>query len=169
MNILRILAFCCFFLSVSSDSCSAGSEKDRIVCYAGKDVSEEACRNRSCCWAASSLSSTNSGAPFCFYPSNYSSYEMISKAETDFGLEIVLGKTGATFLPSDFVNLTVEIRFETAQRLRVRIYNSLEQQFQVPIEVPMVEKKPETTDYKVEIKENPFAILVKRSSNDQIL
>jgi hypothetical protein len=67
-------------------------------------------------------------------------------------------------MPHDILNLTVDLIYETQQRLRIRIYDSVYKRYEVPLQVPVVEKKADTTDYEVRFGQKPFAILVTRKS-----
>ena len=40
----------------------------------------------------------------------------------------------------------------------------LNKRYEVPLEVPVVEKKAEMTDYDVVVKSNPFSLLITRKS-----
>ncbi|CAF4760893.1 unnamed protein product, partial [Rotaria magnacalcarata] len=61
-------------------------------------------------------------------------------------------------------HLTVDLLYETSQRFRLRIYDSTNKRFEVPLPVPVVETKANATDYEVSFSQAPFAILVKRKS-----
>jgi hypothetical protein len=67
-------------------------------------------------------------------------------------------------MPHDILNLTVDLIYETQQRFRIRIYDSVNKRYEVPLQVPVVEKKADMTDYEVVISSKPFAILVTRKS-----
>ncbi|CAF4336268.1 unnamed protein product [Adineta steineri] len=62
------------------------------------------------------------------------------------------------------MDLTVDLIYETQQRFRIRIYDSFNKRFEVPLDVPVVEKKVDMTDYEVKVAQKPFAILVTRKS-----
>jgi hypothetical protein len=67
-------------------------------------------------------------------------------------------------MPNDITNLTVDLIYETQQRFRIRIYDPVYKRYEVPLQVPVVEKKADMTDYDVVIKSKPFAIVVTRKS-----
>jgi hypothetical protein len=67
-------------------------------------------------------------------------------------------------MPNDILKLTVDLIYETQQRLRIRIYDPVNKRYEVPLEVPMVEKKADMTDYDVVVQTKPFSILVTRKS-----
>ena len=72
-------------------------------------------------------------------------------------------------MPNDTQELTVDLIFETNQRFRIRIYQSTEERYQVPIPVPVVQTKANMTDYDVKVNENPFYIVVTRISTGVVL
>ncbi|CAF4877185.1 unnamed protein product, partial [Rotaria magnacalcarata] len=79
--------------------------------------------------------------PFCYYPSDFPNYEVISNEPTDFGQRIRIFKSQMTYMPHDIANLTVDLIYETEQRLRIRIYDTVFKRYEVPLKVPAIEKK----------------------------
>jgi len=67
-------------------------------------------------------------------------------------------------MPNDILDLTVDLIYETQQRFRIKIYDSTNKRYEVPLQVPVVAQKADMTDYEVVVKPNPFAILVTRKS-----
>jgi hypothetical protein len=67
-------------------------------------------------------------------------------------------------MPNDILKLTVDLIYETQQRLRIQIYDSSNRRYQVPLEVPVVEKKADMTDYNVVVNAKPFSLVVTRKS-----
>jgi hypothetical protein len=67
-------------------------------------------------------------------------------------------------MPNDILKLTVDLIYETQQRLRIQIYDSSNRRYQVPLEVPVVEKKADMTDYNVVVNSKPFSLVVTRKS-----
>ncbi|CAF4263796.1 unnamed protein product, partial [Rotaria sordida] len=132
------------------------------------------CEARKCCWRLpmqqgnlTEKHRTNFqdiGVPWCYYPSDFPTYSIVSNETTDFGQRIRIVKSQTTFMPNDILDLTVDLIYETQQRFRIRIYDSVNKRFEVPLNVPVVEKKADMTDYEVEVAQKPFAILVTRRS-----
>ncbi len=50
------------------------------------------------------------GVPFCYFPSDFPNYAIVSNEATDFG-QIVKSQT--TFMPNDILDLTVDLIYET--------------------------------------------------------
>ncbi len=126
------------------------------------------------CWKSSvrhanSENLTDPGVPSCYYPSDFPTYEVVSKETTDFGQRLRLFRSQTTYLPNDILNLTVDLIYETQQRFRIQIYDSINQRYQVPLEVPVVAKKADTTDYDVVVNSKPFSLVVTRKSTDVTL
>ncbi|CAF3709824.1 unnamed protein product [Rotaria sordida] len=164
-----------FFLSYTyAQQCEQPLNVTRFDCYPENDSTIDKCLARKCCWR-SSIQQTNStdfhdlDVPHCYYPTDFPTYEVISSDTTDFGQRIRIHKTQTTYMPHDIFNLTVDLIYETEQRFRIRIYDSIYVRYEVPLPVPVVEKKADTTDYNVEVKSKPFSILVTRKSTGMIL
>jgi lysosomal alpha-glucosidase len=107
--------------------------------------------------------------PNCYYPSDFPNYEVTSNDPTDFGQRIQIVKSQTTYMPNDILKLTVDLIYETQQRLRVRIYDPANKRYEVPLEVPVVEKKVDMTDYNVVVNSKPFSLLITRKSTGVVL
>ena len=155
--------------------CDQPSDVARFDCFPDTGASQQACQARNCCWRPGVQNNNTAGAndqpdvPYCFYPSDYPAYEVMSNETTDFGQRLHLYRSQTTYLPNDIRNLTVDLIFETQQRFRMKIYDSQNSRYQVPIQVPNVTKKADTTDYDVAVNSKPFWIRVTRKSTGAIL
>jgi hypothetical protein len=154
---------------VYTQQCDQSSDVARFDCLPENDPTQEKCEARKCCWRQpvqqSNLTSLRDpDVPFCYYPSDFPTYEVTSNETTDFGQRIRLFKSQTTYMPQDITNLTVDLVYETQQRFRIRIYDPVYKRYEVPLQVPVVEKKADMTDYDVVIKPKPFAIVVTRKS-----
>ena len=107
---------------------------------------------------------TDPSVPFCYYPSDFPNYEVTSNNATDFGQRIQIVKLQTIYMPHEILKLTVDLIYETQQRFRIRIYDPANKRYEVPIQVPVVEKKADTTDYNVVVNSKPFSIAVTRKS-----
>jgi hypothetical protein len=116
-----------------------------------------------------SSDSRNVTVPSCYYPSDFPTYEVTSNETTDFGQRIQIVKSQTTYMPNDILNLTVDLIYETQQRFRIKIYDPLNNRYEVPLQVPMVEKKADMTDYEVVVRSKPFSLLVTRKSTGATL
>lgn len=151
-----------------AQQCEQISDRDRFDCYPEAGASQDKCQQRNCCWKqADSLDDVN--VPYCYYPKDFPAYDLEKIEETEFGLRIRINKSLTGYMPNERNDLTVDVVYETNQRLRIRIYSSFEKRFEVPLPVPVIEKKAIETDYDVNIQQKPFWIVIKRKSNGMIL
>ncbi|CAM4969340.1 unnamed protein product [Rotaria socialis] len=156
----------------SAQQCDQPVTTARFDCYPEPSISQEKCLARNCCWnptnqllkARSANNSLEIGVPLCYYPRDFPAYKMTSNESTAFGQRLIIVKQQSTYMPNEILNLTVDLFYETAQRFRLRIYDSTKERFEVPLEVPVVKTKVNVTDYEVSVSQAPFSILVKRKS-----
>ncbi|CAF3693223.1 unnamed protein product, partial [Rotaria sordida] len=163
-----------FIYSSNAQQCDQISNVARFDCHSEKEPTKEKCLARNCCWRLpiksanyTEKNSTDFGfvsIPFCYYPKDFPTYEIISTEITDFGQRIQILKKQTTYMSYDILNLTVDLIYETEQRFRIRIYDSVNKRYEVPLQVPIVEKKANITDYEIKLSQKPFAILVTRKS-----
>jgi hypothetical protein len=164
-----------FFVSyVYAQKCDQPLKEARFNCHPEDNPTEDTCRARKCCWQAhfqklNLTSLDDPGVPFCYYPSDFVAYEMVSNETTEFGERFRITKYQKAFMPKDVANLTVDLFYETQQRFRIRIYDPVFRRYQVPLPVPVVQKKAADTDYEVEVTSKPFAIIVTRKSTGATL
>lgn len=176
MQLLLVANFALFCLvaSVYTQQCDQSSDVARIDCFPEDGASQEKCQARGCCWRPAleprkpkSLHDVN--VPYCYYPSDYPSYEVMSTQDTNFGQRLWLYRSKSTYLPHDILNLTVDLIYETQQRFRFQIYDSFYQRYQVPMSVPKVDKKAAVTDYNVVVNPKPFSLVITRKSTGATL
>jgi lysosomal alpha-glucosidase len=164
----------CLVTYVYTQQCDQSSDVARFDCYPEGGPTQQTCEARKCCWrspvqqltlAAKHMSNIgNVTVPFCYYPSDFPTYEVTSNEPTDFGQRIHIVKSQTTYMPNDILSLTVDLIYETQQRFRIKIYDPANKRYEVPLQVPVVEKKADMTDYDVVVKSKPFSILVTRKS-----
>jgi lysosomal alpha-glucosidase len=169
-----------FFISYSNaQQCDESSHVARFDCYPENDPTKEKCIARNCCWRLpvdqpnytekQPTVSDLPGVPFCYYPKDFPTYEVTSNEPTDFGQRIQIVKSQTTYMPNDILDLTVDLIYETQQRFRMKIYDPANKRYEVPLDVPVVQKKADMTDYEVVVKSKPFALVVSRKSTGAIL
>jgi hypothetical protein len=163
-----------FVTCVYTQQCDQSSDVARFDCYPEGASTQEKCEGRKCCWRTllqqSNLTGLrDAGVPSCYYPSDFPSYEVTSNETTDFGQRLHIVKSQTTYMPNDILTLTVDLIYETQQRFRIQIYDSNFARYQVPLQVPKVDKKADMTDYEVVVKSKPFSILVTRKSTGATL
>nr|XP_004569114.1 lysosomal alpha-glucosidase isoform X1 [Maylandia zebra] len=164
--------------SFRTETCSLIPEAWRFDCYPerGVVVTRELCEARNCCFipastafSSASRPSGKNGIPWCFYPSEFPSYSLVSLNDTLLGQKATLVKEVKTYYPGDILTIEVEMRYETDKRLRVRITDPSSSRFEVPISVPTVTNKTESPDYIIELSKQPFGLVVKRRSTGAVL
>jgi hypothetical protein len=164
-----------FLLTYSAcQQCDQSSDVARFDCYPESGADEENCQARKCCWK-NPINKSNStkkhpsafrdvDVPYCYYPKDFLTYVVQKTEQTTFGQRIQINKSQPGYMPNDMSGLTVDLIYETNQRFRIRIYNSIKKRYEVPIQVPVVQNKANMTDYNVKVNENPFSIVVTRKS-----
>lgn len=126
---LRGVVFIFTLLSIlhfgrSQEGCSQIADAYRFDCYPEDGASEQNCLNRGCCWRPPSAEVDGKvplNIPYCFYPTNYG-YKLVSKEKTQTGYLLRLVKQGHPGpYGKDIENLTVDVRFETRERLHFKV------------------------------------------------
>ncbi|CAF2982405.1 unnamed protein product [Rotaria sp. Silwood2] len=171
--ILNILIICLTSYSYCQQ-CEQSSDVARFDCYPESGSTQDKCLARNCCWRTP-IKRTNSttknpsyfndvNIPYCYYPKDFPTYSVQTIQQTDFGQRIRINKSETTYMPHDIIDLTVDLIYETEQRFHIRIYDSMYKRYEVPIQVPVVQKKVNMTDYDVKVNQQPFSILITRKS-----
>lgn len=175
---LNILITCLISYSYCQQ-CEQSSDVARFDCYPESGSTQEKCLARNCCWRlpiikmnsnekdANNIEDIN--VPYCYYPKDFPTYHIDSIAQTNFGQRIQINKSQSIYMPNDKFSLTVDLLYETAQRFRVRIYDSRNKRYEVPLKVPVVQTKVNVTDYDVKVNEQPFSISITRKSTGALL
>lgn len=151
-----------------AQQCDQSVDVARFDCYSDDGPTQSRCEARKCCWRPVA-EPRNVNVPFCYYPKDFPTYAVTSNEPTAFGQRVRIVKSQTTYMPNDILDLTVDLVYETQQRLRIRIYDTANKRYEVPLPVPVVEKKADMTDYEVTVQSNPFAILVTRKSTGATL
>lgn len=175
LNLLNMICWIFLFslFSINAQECGQASSA-RFNCIPEDNPTQDLCTKRNCCWdihdQPSNLTKNPTlTTPLCWYPSNFTSYEIMSNTSTNYGLEIQLYTPGKTYLKDEITNLTVQIFFETQRRIRVKILDSYYRRYEVPLSVPIITQKADPTDYEVDFVSKPFGITVTRKSTNQTL
>ena len=180
-HLLFITSFAvlCCVTYICAQQCEQSMDLARFDCHPDDGASQERCEARKCCWRLPMQQANSTekhrtsfqdiDVPLCYFPSDFPTYSVVSNETTDFGQRIRIVKSQTTFMPNDILDLTVDLIYETQQRFRIRIYDSVNKRFEVPLDVPVVEKEADMTDYEVKVVQQPFAILVTRKSTGVIL
>ncbi|XP_071953702.1 lysosomal alpha-glucosidase-like isoform X1 [Antedon mediterranea] len=171
------LIVCCFIVCANicrlhAKDCSVLSDDMKFDCQPETDefATQDRCEQRGCCWQpANSVSENGDGVPYCFYPTDFATYNMSTPEETVFGYTATLKRRTKGYYPNDIMALKLDVYLETETRIHFKIYDPANARYEVPIKTPKVTKKVNVTDYDVKFKMNPFAISVIRKSNNKVL
>nr|XP_055062025.1 lysosomal alpha-glucosidase [Misgurnus anguillicaudatus] len=155
------------------ESCSNVPKEWRFDCYPERSVvvTEELCHARNCCFIPQSQAKTagRNGVPWCFYAPDYPSYELVSINDNEMGTVGKLLRKTKTYYPKDIDTLQLEVLYEDDNRLRVRITDPAQKRYEVPIDVPVVQKQATNRSYTVEFINKPFGLIVKRANSGTVL
>lgn len=141
----------------------------RSDCWPQGGASQQSCIAKGCCWGSSGKNL--GGVPSCYYPSNYVGYTVDSAKQIPRGMRYSLSRNSSSGWPSDIKSLTLDVIYETQQRLHVKLYDPANQRYEVPIKVDPGEGTiPSETDYVVEVAVGkPFSLTVKRAFYEDVL
>ena len=137
------------FWSVSLASCQKKEEEhQRVDCTPDSQVStEELCKARGCTWSPPTEDTT---APSCFFPPDYGYVGRCQDVyEVEGGLMVNLTKSGPnTLFGNDFQNITIFWEFQTRTRIRVKIFPSNVERYEVPL---TIEREEELTEEDLDV------------------
>ena len=168
--ILAHLAHSNLNFSVNDPVCVVKTPGERFDCYPEDLPTKEKCSIRGCCWIDSI--ELEVGVPKCYFPSNFPSYKVVQTRENLNGYSYQIYKETKTFRENEILNLTVDLFYESNERLRVKIVDSNNQRYQVPLNVDENKHKFEkrfNSDYYVNIIDEPFAIKIYRKSTQTLM
>ena len=141
----------------------------RVDCTPDTEISsEELCQARGCTW---SPPTEDPEAPSCFFPPDYG-YGYVEQCgevyEVEGGLMVNLTKSGPnTLFGNDFQNITIFWEFQTRTRIRVKIFPSNVERYEVPLTIEREEDiAEEDLDVWLECDDEPVLSwrLVRKSS-----
>ncbi|XP_022103478.1 lysosomal alpha-glucosidase-like isoform X2 [Acanthaster planci] len=165
------IAFIGYMLSgvtlTSGMQCSGIYSSYRFDCHPEEGATQQECQRRGCCWLASK--NLDEGVPYCFYPSDFPTYQMGSPQPTAFGYTVMLKRTTKSYYPNDVMQLQMDLCFETSYRLHFKIYDPKSKRYQVPVPTPKVSKRVPSTDYKVQFSRSPMGLIVTRRVDGTVI
>ena len=161
-----VTTFTLLALLASSNGQSIPSE-DRVDCHPDPDANQANCESRGCIY---DVNGPLDGTPWCYFPDTYGYKIYGIVEETASGYLIEITKTGPTsYWPNEFNVATVEVEFQTDDRLRVKIHPNVPR-YEVPITIPTASTKPTNTQYNITFTNDPtFAFQVIRTSTGTVL
>jgi len=155
-------------ICVSSQVCNI-SDDERFDCFPESFANEKDCVERGCCWHAAS-SNAPLDVPYCYYGNGNYGYEVTDKQETATGfmLKLSLKGSGGAY-GKNIKNLVADFKLETANRLRVKIYDADNKRYEVPVPTPDVTSKEQNPTYDVTYSNYPFGFAVTRKSTNTVI
>lgn len=160
-----------YFNAKDGPMCEVGGDGERFDCFPEDGANEADCVNRGCCWRANSLG-FGIDAPYCYFPLNFPNYQTIKSKTLNqmHASSYYIEKIQATFRPKEILNLTVDLFYDTDQRLRVQIYDPNNERYQVPVEVSHKGlRRTANTEYYVNIVDEPFGIKIYRKATQKLM
>ncbi|XP_075617740.1 sucrase-isomaltase, intestinal [Balearica regulorum gibbericeps] len=141
---------------------------ERIDCIPDQVATKSICTLRGCCWSPQS----DTSVPWCFFSSKHGYKVDGSTRSTRAGFETTLTRLSSPSLFGNDINtvlLTGE--YQTPNRFRFKITDPNAQRFEVPHEhvQSFTGSAASNLNYKVDVKQNPFGIVVTRVSNGRVL
>ncbi|XP_052660788.1 sucrase-isomaltase, intestinal [Harpia harpyja] len=141
---------------------------ERIDCIPDQVATKSTCILRGCCWSPES----DTSVPWCFFASNHGYKVDGSTRSTQAGFETTLTRLPSPSLFGNDINtvlLTGE--YQTPNRFRFKITDPETPRFEVPHEHvrSFAGSAASKLNYKVDVKQNPFGIVVTRVSNGRVL
>eukprot|EP00475_Leptophrys_vorax_P036702 TRINITY_DN6246_c0_g1_i1.p1 TRINITY_DN6246_c0_g1~~TRINITY_DN6246_c0_g1_i1.p1 ORF type:complete len:932 (-),score=235.95 TRINITY_DN6246_c0_g1_i1:106-2901(-) len=157
---------------VNADTADCVASAVRRDCgYYG--INQEQCESRNCCWSPTQVS----GAPWCFFSNGAGStnnYNVagVSQKENGLLLDLKLGQGTAAY-GADVQDLSVDVTFETADRIHVKITDPNNKRYEVPESVlpspGAAPVPPGQLNYEFSYTQSPFGFAVTRSSDKEVL
>lgn len=146
----------------------------RMDCSKGESVNQASCEAKTCCWDPIQPNPQN--LPWCFYENPpIEGYALSNLKPTSYGLSgvlnVITNSTTTAFGP-DIAVLSLDVYFETQQRVRIRITDAFNNRYEVPqFAVPRqtVSTAAATQDYVVSVQNSPFGIAVVRKYDNVVL
>lgn len=175
------------------NSCAAVETLSRLDCHPQPGANEASCSSRGCCWSPRSVNTSDMdadaivdihdpnyhqkwkelGTPECFYPQQFTNYDVDSVARGKDKLMVTLKKNVKTSsgYPKDVKNVLLEVTFLCNKRIRIKITDRDNQRFEVPLPVLNIDRWPTTGDitYAVDVTDGGILTVTRKSSGVQVI
>ncbi|XP_068879916.1 sucrase-isomaltase, intestinal [Aphelocoma coerulescens] len=141
---------------------------ERIDCIPDQLATQSTCSLRGCCWSPQSETSV----PWCFFSPKHGYRVQGSQKSTQAGFQATLKRLPSPSLfGNDIQTVLLTGEYQTSNRFRFKITDPNSQRFEVPHEhvQPFTGSAATGLRYKVELKQEPFGIVVTRASNGKVL
>ncbi|RLV82384.1 hypothetical protein DV515_00016705, partial [Chloebia gouldiae] len=141
---------------------------ERIDCIPDQLATQSTCSLRGCCWSPQS----DASVPWCFFSPSHGYQVQGSQRSTQAGFEATLERLPSPSLfGNDIQTVLLTAEYQTNNRFRFKITDPNAQRFEVPHEhvKPFKGSATSSPSYRVELKQNPFGLVVTRASNGRVL
>uniref|UniRef100_A0A146UTA2 alpha-glucosidase n=1 Tax=Fundulus heteroclitus TaxID=8078 RepID=A0A146UTA2_FUNHE len=153
----------------SQSSCLIIQDAFRIDCHPHPNMNESSCLERGCCWK-DPLAGSDTDAPKCYYPAEFSPYRIDSMESIKDGMKYTIVKDKPSYVPKDILRLDVYVTFVQGDIARVRIIDPANERFEVPyVFSDEASTSPKNTMFDLTITNDPFAILIKNKRTGDII
>uniref|UniRef100_A0A8C5TYL5 alpha-glucosidase n=1 Tax=Malurus cyaneus samueli TaxID=2593467 RepID=A0A8C5TYL5_9PASS len=129
---------------------------------------QSTCSLRGCCWSPQS----DTSVPWCFFSPKHGYKVKGSQRSTQAGFEATLKRLPSPSLfGNDIQTVLLTGEYQTANRFRFKLTDPKAQRFEVPHEhvQPFTGSAAPNPNYNVELRHDPFGIVVTRASNGRVL
>ncbi|XP_039930494.1 sucrase-isomaltase, intestinal isoform X1 [Hirundo rustica] len=148
--------------------CQKIPAEKRIDCIPDQLATKSTCSLRGCCWSPQS----DASVPWCFFSPNHGYQVQGSQRSTKAGFEATLKRLPSPSLfGNDIQTVLLTGEYQTKNRFRFKITDPNTPRFEVPHEhvKPFTGPGASGLNYRVELKQNPFGLVVTRASNGRVL
>ncbi|XP_023025858.2 lysosomal alpha-glucosidase [Leptinotarsa decemlineata] len=153
--------------------CGILRDEEKFDCYPENGANKQSCEARGCCWSGQSVEirpQVPLNVPYCFYPPNFNTYNFINVTDTKSGLVAFMRRSFRTGYPADVELLKMVVKYETENRLHVKILDATASRFE-PLypEVPLVNTAAVNKSYifEMDLLQSGFKV-VRRDDNTTI-
>jgi alpha-D-xyloside xylohydrolase len=153
-------------LASAGKTCAVADSVKADCGFSGVD--QTSCEAKGCCWVPVS---GNTATPWCYFAGQSApGYTLTKFDETPTGFvgELNLNGAGSNTYGPDLKHLRLEVVFESADVLRVKITDAKNQRWEIPQSIvhrPHATSKPASLNYKFSYNASPFSFEVTRVSD----
>jgi len=171
------IIFCLIHL-INSQECNISENSARFDCYPEDGANEQDCTERGCCWNKPISNHPNHNdinIPYCYFPRNFSLFEVVSQIKTNNSLIISIEKQkSSNFRKNEILKLEVRLNLELNDRLNFKIIDPNSERYEVPLVKINNNNNDHMTnfedkDYQIYVENKPFSLKVFRKSTGRIL
>ncbi|XP_023230572.1 lysosomal alpha-glucosidase-like [Centruroides sculpturatus] len=126
--------------TIEQASCTIVPDNEKFDCYPDTPVTEDKCVARGCCWKVVQNGAANVNltfpplnVPYCYYPANYTGYNVTFVKNTKWEIEARLRRLIPSGFPNDVENVLVKVSMEH-HSLRIQIIDPSKKRYEVPLE-----------------------------------